>query len=426
MAAKPHVLVLGGGFAGLETAFSLHRRFADRVRLTIVADQDSFLFKPNTIYIPFGGDEGSLRIPLVEPLSRRRITFQPGEVAEVEPDSRTVDLSDGTRLRYDFLVVATGAAMRSQEVPGLAQHARAIWTPAQLLDLRGELAELRDAARAGRHRRVLFLVPPNNKCAGPLYEIALMLDTWLRRQKARDGVELTWTTYESGYIQAFGPRLHEVVTREFTHRGIHGHTDAVVSKVAAGEAAYTDGTTRPFDLLVAFPPYVAAVDYPGLAGDDRGFLTTEPATRRAPAHPEVYAPGDAGDFPVKQAFLAFLQADAVADDIAAAIDPTALRRPRPFVPTSMCVMEMFDKATFAQVPLEATGDPLPVVRVAADAGDAYRVGTSPLWRLGKKALGLYLPLQFRAGRPFHQGRPWQAMQLALDGMSRTLASGPPR
>jgi hypothetical protein len=76
------------------------------------------------------------------------------------------------------------------------------------------------------------------------------------------------------------------------------------------------------------------------------------------------------------------------------------------------------------VPLEETGDPSLPVRVAADAGDRYRVGTSPLWRLGKKALGLYLPVQFRAGRPVHSGRPWQAMQLALDGMSRTLATGP--
>ena len=33
----------------------------------------------------------------------------------------------------------------------------------------------------------------------------------------------------------------------------------------------------------------------------------------------------------------------------------------------------------------------------------YRVGVSPLWRLGKKTLGVYLPLRFRRGRPFHAG-----------------------
>ena len=61
-----------------------------------------------------------------------------------------------------------------------------------------------------------------------------------------------------------------------------------------------------------------------------------------------------GDFPIKRAFLAFLQADAVGDHIAA--DVTGREFRQPFDPVSMCIMEMFDKATFAQVPVELTGD----------------------------------------------------------------------
>jgi sulfide:quinone oxidoreductase len=41
--------------------------------------------------------------------------------------------------------------------------------------------------------------------------------------------------------------------------------------------------------------------------------------------------------------------------------------------------------------------------------------------LGKKLLGVYLPLRFRAGRPFHAGAPWRAMEVGLEGMSKTLA-----
>jgi hypothetical protein len=136
-------------------------------------------------------------------------------------------------------------------------------------------------------------------------------------------------------------------------------------------------------------------------------------------HGAIYAPGDAGDFPVKQAFLAFLQADAVAEDIAGRV----LRRPPEyaFEPLSMCVMEQFDKATFAQVPLETTGDPARPVVVRADANGNYRVGVSPAWRLGKKLLGLYLPMRFKAGLPFHAGVPWKAMEAGLKGMSTALA-----
>ena len=87
----------------------------------------------------------------------------------------------------------------------------------------------------------------------------------------------------------------------------------------------------------------------------------------------------------------------------------------------MCVMEEYDKATFAQVPLVVTTDPDRPVAVRPGADGAYRVGVSPAWRAGKKLLGLYLPYRFRAGLPFHAGIPWRAMDLGLKGMSTLLA-----
>jgi len=47
--AKARVVVLGAGFAGLETAFYLRHTLHDKVELTVVSDRDYFLFKPNTI-----------------------------------------------------------------------------------------------------------------------------------------------------------------------------------------------------------------------------------------------------------------------------------------------------------------------------------------------------------------------------------------
>jgi hypothetical protein len=234
----------------------------------------------------------------------------------------------------------------------------------------------RDAARRGERQRVLFLVPPNNKCSGPLYEIVFMLETWLRRQEARDPVEITWSTYEHGFIQAFGPRLHELVCDEFAARGIDGHTDEVVTEVREREVSYADGSTRGYDHLVAFPPYVAGVRYPALPSDERGYI---------------------------------------------AADVTGAAFRQPFDSVSMCIMEMFDKATFAQVPVEVTGDDARAVRVRPDADGDYRVGTSPVWRLGKKVLGYSVPMRFGAGDPFHAGRMWQAMDLGIRAMSGVLA-----
>lgn len=412
------VVVLGGGFGGLEAAFDLRRLAGERARITLVSDQDHFLFKPNSIYIPFGLDPARLRVPLSRPAARRGIELVQGRADEIDPDSRQVAV-DGGRIPYDFLVVATGSGMRAEEVPGLAEHAISTWTPEDMLRLRDAFGGLATASRQGTRRRVLFCVPPNNKCAGPLYEIVLMLETWLRRRGARDAVEIVWATYEDTYIQAFGPRLHEVVETEFERRGIEGHHGHVVERVEPDVVACTNGARLGYDLLVAFPPYVASTAFTGLPTDDRGFLATELATRRVLRHPEIFAVGDAGDFPVKQAFLAFLQADAAASVIAAEI--TGTESETIFDPVSMCVMEQFDKATFAQVPLRLTGDPARPIEVRPDADGAYRVGSSVAWRAGKKMLGMSVPWRFRNGQPFHGGAFWRVMETGLGAMSAVLS-----
>ena len=416
--ASPRAVVLGGGFGGLEAAFDLRRRVGGRARISLVSDQDHFLFKPNSIYVPFGLDPERLRVPLARPTGRKGIEFVQAHAHEVDPEARRL-VVDGRALPYDFLVIATGAGMRAEEVPGLGEHAISTWTPDDMLRLRDAFAELVAAAGRGERRRVLFLVPPNNKCAGPLYEVVLMLETWLRRRDARRGAEITWATYEDSYIQAFGPRLHDVVEREFDRRGITGHYGLTVDRVESDVVTFGNGQALGYDLLVSFPPYVASTSFAGLRSDDRGFLATEQASRRLVDHPEIFAVGDAGDFPVKQAFLAFLQADAAAAHLADEILGT--RAASGFDPVSMCVMEQFDKATFAQVPLRLTDDPARPVEVRPDADGAYRVGSSVAWRAGKKVLGMSVPWRFRSGQPFHAGPFWRGMEIGLKAMSGVLA-----
>ncbi len=416
--SQPRIVILGGGFGGLEAAFYLRMRLRDRADITLVSNQDHFLFKPNTIYIPFGLEPERLMIPLAEPARRQDIRWVQASVREIDPHRQKVQ-ADGQILPYDYLVIATGAGMRAEEIPGLAEHAYTIWTPQEMLQLRTGIQKLVEKAREGQTQEVLFVVPPNNKCSGPLYEIVFMLDTWLRKQGVRSRVSITYTTYEKSFIQAFGPRLHKVVTEEFERRGIVGQTEYVVERVEPGRVFYRNGEVLPYDLLISFPPYVAAASFPNLPTDDRGFIQTDLGTRQVVGHPNIYAVGDAADFPVKQAFLALLQGDTAADQIASRIMGEEPRLQ--FEPTSMCVMEQFDTATFAQVPLRVTGRPDLPIEVREEAIHLYKVGSSPLWRLGKALLGLYLPWRFRNGKPFHAGLPWEGMELGLKVMSAVLA-----
>lgn len=418
MAAKPRVVVLGGGFGGLESTFYLRHKLGDRVDLTLVSDRPYFLFKPNTIYIPFGADPERYKIALDRPARRKNIKLVQGRIQEISPENKTV-AGDNVRLDYDFLVVATGAAMRPEEIPGLKEHALTLWTPEEMLKLRDALQAVVAKARANERQRIVFLVPPNNKCSGPLYELVLMTDTWLREQQCRDALELVWATKEDGYIQAFGPRLNTVVEQEFEERDIEGHKGFIVSAVEPGKVLFQSGERLAFDLLVSFPPYIAGNRYPTLPADGRGFIQVAADSRRVKSCDEIFAVGDAADFPIKQAFLALLQADAAADHLASEI--LGAKPKVDFEPMSMCVMEELNKATFAQVPLRYTGDLQNPIEVEADDAEHYKVGVSPAWRLGKKLLGVYLPWRFGHGEPFHAGFAWEAMDLGLKVMARVMA-----
>jgi sulfide:quinone oxidoreductase len=416
--SKIKIVVLGGGFAGLESAFYIRYQLGARVQITLVSDKDYFVYKPNTIYIPFGMNPEKLKIPLSEPTSRKGIQFIKDTVMEINPSAKKVITKNG-ELSYDFLFVSTGAGMWPQEIPGLAENAQTIFTLEAMIKLREVFLKLEEDLKSGLTRKVLFAVPQQNKCSGPLYEMVLMLDTWLRRKGLRNKAAIHWSTYEDSFVQAFGPRLNEVVSAEFSNRGIQAIKSQSIAMVEKGKIQYQSGLSETFDLLVSFPPYAASTHYSQLPIDERGFIRTNLETRQVENHPEIYAIGDTGDFPVKQAFLAFLQADAAASHLTAQIlgKPIAER----FLPTSMCVMEQFNKATFAQVPLRLTGDPAKPLEVIVDS-PIYKVGSSPAWRIGKAFLGFYLPWRFKAGNPFHAGLPWKAANLGLKVMSALLAS----
>ena len=414
------VVVLGAGVAGLEAALLLARQVSGRVSILVVSDSDEFLLRPNLVYVPFGADPAATRLPVDETLPHAEIEYERGKVESVDTDAGRVRLVNGRLLPYEHLVIATGAAAWPDAVPGLSEHAVSVWEPAGMLALRERFVQIRGRAREGTRQRVLFAVPRHNRYPLPLYEVALMFETWLRREGVREHVELTFTTQEASFAEAAGPRMHEVIEREFAERRIDGRASDCVTEVRAHEASFADtGNVERFDLLVAAPPHRAGVRFDGLPMDEHGFVHVEGPTRQVVGHPELYAPGDAGDFPFKDSFLALSQADAVADHIAAVV--RGARFDRPFEPMSMQIIDMLDKAAFAQLTLEATGDPDHPVRPRGDGTDDYKVGVSRGWRAARRVLSSYLLMQFAAAEPFRAGPGWRFMDLGVRAMSGMLA-----
>jgi NADH dehydrogenase FAD-containing subunit len=399
----------------LETAFLLRRRLRDAIDLTIVSDRDAFSFRPGTIYVPFGAEGARFEVPLHEPGDRRNIGLIRSRVRGVDTRARRFEL-ERSRLPYDYLVIATGAAPRAQEVPGLAAHAHLLWGPGDMVALRAVVERVVRAGRDGLNTQVLFLVPPAAAFTAPLYEFALMLETWLRRARARGSVRLTLATAEGAYVQALGPKLQAVMADEFELRGIEGHTLHRAQEVSESQVRFHNGQTIAYDELIALPPAAAAVRYDGLPMDARGFLHVAPDNRAVVGLDGVYAPGDAGDFPVKQAYLAFLQAHAVAEAIAGTISGEGPREG--YDPVTLYLLDDLERGTFARVPLDFSGRTADAVGLRA-AGD--QVSVARLWRLGKKRLADSVVARFRHGDPFHAGGGWSAKRAALQTLGSWLS-----
>jgi NADH dehydrogenase FAD-containing subunit len=412
------VVVLGTGLAGLETAFLLDSRLSGRVDLQVVYDDERFLLPPNLVYVPFGADPSTSSIYVTESLGRKGIDGDLGHVEGVDTDSGRVHLAGGRQLPYEHLVIATGAAAWPQAIPGLREHGICISEPSELSLLRERFLSIRGRAREGVRQRVLFVVPRHNRWSLPLYEIALMFDTWLRREHVREQVEIVLVTQEGSFGEAYGPRMHDVLAEEFGERRIDAYAGEGVVEVSSHEASLADGRVEPFDLLATAPSHGPSVRYEGLPLDDQGFVRVQSDTRQVIGHPEVYAPGDAGGFPLKDTFLALLEADAAADHIATVI--TGGRFKRPFDPVAVQVIDMLDRAAFAQVPLEETGDPERPLRVRADADAEYKVSVARRWRAAKRMFSSYLLMQFAAGEPFQAGPGWRFVDLGVHAMAGML------
>jgi sulfide:quinone oxidoreductase len=383
------VVVLGGGFAALETAFQLAASVKPtRVQLTVVSDRDHFLYRPGLTGLPFGAAEAPLHVPLARALDRRGINRRLACVRDIDTDRRVVHTNRTPPIHYDHLVIATGAQPHPYRVPGLAEHAAQLSTPGQLHQLGERFQWIAHYAGHGRPQQVLFVVPPNTTWPGPAYEIALMLDTWLRRRDVRHQVRITFATAERAFGERLGTGLHRILADEFEARGIAGSTELTVTEIAELHTCFDDGSKVQHDLVVAVPPHAAALRHGALPSDGLGFLTCQPSDRSVVGCDGVYAPGDAGDFPVKQAFLAVTQARAVARAITARITGTPVEPE--FEPVTMCVLDAVDKAILVEAPLTVAG----LVRV-----DHTLVLTGRWWRAAKYAFARYVPMRYRRGLP---------------------------
>jgi NADH dehydrogenase len=177
--AHPHVVVLGGGFGGLEAARALA---GTSVRVTLVDRRNHHLFQPLLYQVATAGlSAPDIAAPIRRILWRTpNVTVLLAEATGIDVGQRTVLLSDGL-VPYDFLIVATGATHSYFGHDEWAAHAPGLKTLEDALELRRrillayEQAE-REEDPERRRQWLTFVVvgagPTGVELAGALAEIA--------------------------------------------------------------------------------------------------------------------------------------------------------------------------------------------------------------------------------------------------------------
>ncbi|MEX0601468.1 MAG: FAD-dependent oxidoreductase [Rhodothermales bacterium] len=387
-------MIVGGGLAGLEAALYLGTVLGDDVSITMISNRDRFVYRPFLTYLAFGLSPDRIEIDLEEFATQHGIRLHVGTVESVDPQRRIVEFN-GHSLAYDALILATGARSVEEPIPGL-RGGHTIWDRADMLRLRERLTEEVERASPERPTRVLFLVPPGNAWSGPVYELAVMTASWLAEQGVRAAFDLQLITAEHRHVEAMGEKVGERVADSLAFHGIHAQTGREAIRVEPGHVVFEEGTDAGFDILINGAVYAGAGPVEGLPVDEEGFYRTRMENRELQSIDRIYAVGDGSDFPVKQGFLALLQADAAAEHIAARIlgrDPQFT-----FTATLFWLMDEFDQVLFARGERDM---------VSADV-DNFAAGK--LRRL--ETMG-YLPRQQRLGNPLYSGLLWKGTDIGL-------------
>ncbi|WP_298288186.1 FAD-dependent oxidoreductase [Thiomonas sp.] len=336
-----HFVVLGAGFAALTAARTLRDK-DPQARITLVAPKAEFVYLPSLIWVPTGVRKSSeLTIDLAPFLRRMRIDFVAGEVTGLQDGGRTV-LTTAGPVDNDGLIIATGGRF-IKKLPGI-EHAIALCEGVAAAEKIRERLLAMDSGRIACG----FGGNPQEPVAvrgGPMFELLFGIDTWLRRQRKRDRVELVFFNASDKPGQRLGEKAVTGLLSHMARRRIDTHLGHKPLRFTA-EGVETEGGFVRADLILFMPGltgpgWLHNTELPRSAG---GFIQAD-AHCAVPGFDRVFVAGDAGSFPgpdwlPKQAHMADLQAKAAAANLLLAMQD----KPAAHVPKAelVCIVDTVD------------------------------------------------------------------------------------
>ena len=299
-AARPHVVIVGGGFGGLWTTRALA---SAPVRITLIDKHNHHLFQPLLYQVATAGlSAPDIAAPLRHILRKQKnVEVRLAEVASIAPQDKQVVFADGSTLAFDHLLLATGATHAYFGHDEWAQHAPGLKTLDDALQLRRHLllAFERAEAETDPAKRAAWLSfaivgggPTGVELAGTLAEIAR--HTLKNEFRHIDPSQARVRLVEAGprVLASFPEVLSEKARRQLEKLGVEVVTGTPVSDIT--DDGYRLGDTFVPAKTVVWAAGVAASPLArslGVPLDRAGRVLVQPDLS-VPGHPDIFVAGD--------------------------------------------------------------------------------------------------------------------------------------
>lgn len=300
MPTPTHIVIVGGGFAGLNAAKGL--RDARGVEVTLVDRRNHHLFQPLLYQVAMAGlSPADIAAPIRNILSGcPHLNVLQGEITAVD-FARKVAVANFGEVPYDYLVLACGAQHSYFGHPEWEEFAPGLKTVEQATEIRRRVLSAFEAAErttdaAERKRQLTFVVvgggPTGVELAGAIGEMSRF--TLARDFRNIDSKLARVILIEAGprILATFAEELASRAVRELEELGVQVWTNSLVTKIdAQGVEIGSERISAATVLWAAGVEAAALGKRLGVEVDRAGRIKVEPDLT-IPGHPEVFVAGD--------------------------------------------------------------------------------------------------------------------------------------
>ena len=333
------VLIAGGGGAALEAMMALRAQAGDRVRITLLAPEREFRYRPMTVAEPFTIARAR-QFSLTDIAADFDAGLVLGALAGVEPEEHRVLTRDGEHIGYDALVIACGTQLRPAFEGVITIGDR---------NLGETLHGLVQDVEGGYTNEIAFVAPAQAFWPLPLYELALL--TAHRAYDMNMTVDISIVSPESAPLALFGGGVSSELSRLLHAAGITFHGSSF-AQFEHGELKLQPSGIGLRPGRVVSLPLLEGPQITGVPSDPHGFIPVT-ANGGVLGLEGVYAAGDVTSYPIKHGGLAAQQADVVAATIAASAG--AAVDAQPLAPMIRGALLTGDKTRFLEAELLGDG-----------------------------------------------------------------------